>query len=280
EEAKKKNLKIAGGLMSRHSIPLEAAIREIHNGAIGDVITCWAYREHGPVGFGAKRAGETELAHQIRNYSNFTWVNGSFLLDWLIHNLDVCCWVKDAWPESVQGQGGRQCRTEPDQLFDHYSAEYTFPDGTRLLAQGRHMNTCWNFFGDVIHGTKGCAVLGEGIDQPRLYKGFKPTRENMIWQYKGDAISAYQYEHNLLFEAIRQDRSYNEAERCAKAAMVGIMGRMALESGQTVTWDQAMASNLELAPGLENFTWNSNPPVLPDPQGKYPVAMPGQTKAL
>ena len=87
----------------------------------------------------------SELAHQIRNYSCFTWLNGSFLLDWLIHNLDVCCWVKKAWPVSAQGQGGRQVRNEPDQLFDHYAVEYTFADGTRLFAQGRHMAGCWGF---------------------------------------------------------------------------------------------------------------------------------------
>ena len=102
----------------------------------------------------------SELAHQIRNYSCFTWLNGSFLLDWLIHNLDVCCWVKDAWPVSAQGQGGRQVRTEPDQLFDHYAVEYTFPDGTRLFAQGRHMANCWGFFGDVIHGAEGLGRAG------------------------------------------------------------------------------------------------------------------------
>lgn len=94
EEAAKKNLKIAGGLMSRHYAPLTEAVQQIHDGAIGEVITCWAYREHEPVGFTPKSPGMTELAHQIRNYSNFTWLNGTFLLDWLIHNLDVCCWVK------------------------------------------------------------------------------------------------------------------------------------------------------------------------------------------
>src|SRR6185295_1533191 len=47
ELAKQKNLKIATGLMSRHSLPLEQAIDQIHHGAIGDVITCWAYRMHG-----------------------------------------------------------------------------------------------------------------------------------------------------------------------------------------------------------------------------------------
>jgi predicted dehydrogenase len=281
QAATEKNLTIAGGLMSRHSIPLEEAIKRIHDGMIGPVITAWAYREHGPVGFGARRAGESELAHQIRNYSNFTWVNGSFMLDWLIHNLDVCCWVKDAWPVSAQGHGGRQCRTEPDPLFDHYAVEYHFPDGTRLFAQGRHMNNCWNFFGDHIHGTTGCAVLGEGIDIPVLYKGHKMTRENMIWRFEGNAPSSYQHEHDLLFAAIRQNKPYNEAERCAKAAMVGILGRMAAESGQLITFEQALASNVELAPGLENITSLDSPaPVSPDANGKYPVAMPGQTKVV
>jgi predicted dehydrogenase len=277
KEAERRNLKIAGGLMSRHYRPLEEIIKQIHQGAIGDVVTCWAYREHGPVGFTPKAAGETELAHQIRNYSCFTWLNGSFLLDWLIHNIDVCCWVKDAWPVSVQGQGGRQVRDVPDQLFDHYAAEYTFPDGARLMAQGRHMNGCWGFFGSVIHGANGSAVLGEGQPQPRLYKTRIMKPGNLIWQHKGPPCNPYQVEQDLLFDAIRQDKPYNETDRCAKAALAGIMGRMAVESGKEVTWDEALASELQLAPDLEGMaSLDAPPPVAPDAQGRYPIAMPGQ----
>jgi predicted dehydrogenase len=280
EEGAKKNLKIAGGLMSRHYKPLEEAVARIHDGIIGDVITAWAYREHGPVGFAPRTEGMTEMAHQIRNYSCFTWVNGSFLLDWLIHNLDVCCWVKDAWPVSAQGQGGRQCRTEPDQLFDHYAVEYHFPDGTRLFAQGRHMANCWGFFGNIIHGAKGSAVLGEGISDPKIYNSFQQTDQNQIWKFEGTAANQYQVEFDLLMDAIRNDRPYNETSRCAKAAMTGILGRMASESGKLITWDEAMASNLELAPGLDNLTMDSPAPVMPDEQGKYPIAMPGFTNVL
>ena len=280
EQAKKKNLKIAGGLMSRHYEPLEQAVRKLHKGVIGELITCWAYREHAPVGFAPKAPGMSELAHQIRNYSCFTWLNGSFILDWLIHNLDVCCWCKNAWPVSAQGQGGRQVRTQPDQLFDHYAVEYTFPDSTRLFAQGRHMAGCWGFFGDVIHGAKGSAVLGEGIPQPRIFKGHRQTSENVIWKYDGPRRNAYQVEHDLLFEAIRKDKPYNETERSAYAAMTGILGRMAAESGKMLTWEQAMASNLELAPGLDRYTMDSDPPVKPNDQGRYTIAMPGQTKVL
>jgi predicted dehydrogenase len=280
QDAQKKNLKVAGGLMSRHSIPLGEAVDQLHKGRIGNLITCWAYREHAPVGFSNKSPGENELAHQIRNFHCFTWLNGSFLLDWLIHNLDVCCWCKDAWPVSAQGQGGRQTRTNPDQLFDHYAVEYHFPDGTRLFAQGRHIDNCWGFFGDVIHGAKGSAVLGEGVTNPRFFKGYNQTADDVIWQYKGPPCNQYQVEHDLLFEAIRQDKPYNEAERSAYAAMTGILGRMAAESGQLVTWKEAMVSNLELAPGLDNYTMTSNPPVMPDSKGNYPVAMPGSTKVL
>jgi len=207
-------------------------------------------------------------------------LNGSFLLDWLIHNIDVCCWIKGDWPASAQAQGGRQVRTEPDQLFDHYVAEYTFPDGTRLLAQGRHMNGCWGFFGDIIHGAKGSAILGEGQSKPRIYKGYQQTPENVIWQYKGPPCSHYQREHDLFFEAIRQDKPYNETLRSVKSAMAGILGRMAAESGNLVTWEDAFNSDRELAPGLDNYTMNSDPPAMPDGQGRYAVAMPGITKVL
>ena len=282
EEAARKNLKIAGGLMSRHYKPLEEAVARIHDGAIGEPITCWAYREHGPVGFGPKAPGTSDLAHQIRNYSCFTWLNGSFLLDWLIHNLDVCCWAKGAWPVAAQGQGGRQVRTVPDQLFDHYAVEYRFADGTRLFAQGRHMENCWGFWGVIVHGAKGSAALGEGIPDPKLFKTHADAADpaNILWRYQGPPCDQYQVEHDLLFQAIREDKPYNEAERSAYANMVGILGRMAAESGQFVTWEEALASNLELAPGLDAYTMDSQPPVLPDAQGRYPIAMPGITKAL
>ena len=63
--------------------------------------------------------------------------------------------------------------------------------------------------------------------------------------------------------------------------MTGIMGRMAAESGAQITWEEAMASDVQLAPGLENITSLDAPaPVQPDADGKYPVAMPGFTKVL
>jgi predicted dehydrogenase len=282
ETAKQKNLKIAGGLMWRHDPPREAIIRRLHENAIGELITLRTYRMHGAVGLAPKPPGASELAHQIRNYNNFTWLNASFFVDWLIHNLDICCWAKNALPVAVQGMAGRAARTEADQVLDHYSVEYFFADGARLYAQGRHINQCWDIFSDFAHGTNGSAVIMESLAaaKPRIYRNQVQTRENEVWRYSGLEPDSYQVEHDLLFDAIRNDKPYNEAERCAKAVLVAIMGRMAAESGRMITWDEALTSNLELAPGLDQLTWESPPPVVPDKDGRYPIPVPGVTTVL
>ena len=283
EAAAQKNLKVASGLMWRHDPAREEVIRRLHDGAIGDLILLRTYRMHGPVGFHPRQPGESELAHQIRNYSCFNWLNASFFVDWLIHNIDVCCWAKDAWPVSVQGQGARVARTAPDQMLDQYLVEYTFADGAKLLAQGRHVTGCWDIFSDFAQGAKGSAVLMESLAaaKPRIYKGQSQTAADLVWRYQGPPVDPYQREHDLLFDAIRNDKPYNETERAANACLVSIMGRMAAESGLVINYADALASNLELAPGLEQITSLDSPaPVVRDAAGKYPVPVPGRTKVL
>jgi myo-inositol 2-dehydrogenase / D-chiro-inositol 1-dehydrogenase len=283
ELASQKNLKVASGLMWRHDPSREECVKRIHDGEIGDVILLRTYRMHGPVGFHPKQPDQTELAHQITNYSCFNWLNASFFVDWLIHNIDVCCWAKNAWPVSAQGQGARVARPHPDQMLDQYTVEYTFADGTRLFAQGRHNSGCWDVFSDFAHGTKGSAVLMESIAavRSRIYKGQEQTPENLAWRHQGQTKSPYEIEHDLFFDAIRNDKPYSETERAAKACMVSIMGRMAAESGQVINYDEALASKLELAPGLDQITsFDATPPVVPDASGKYPIPVPGQAKVL
>lgn len=283
EAAKAKNLKIASGLMWRHDPAREAVVQKIHEGAIGEVLLLRTYRNHGPVGFQPRQPGQSELAHQLLNYSCFNWLNASFFVDWLIHNIDVCCWAKNAWPVDAQGQGARVSRADPDEMLDQYSVEYTFADGAKLFAQGRHIAGCWDIFSDFAQGTKGSAILMESLAaaKSRIYRNQVMTPENLAWRYQGPVVDPYQREHDLFFEAIRQDAPYNEAERAAQACMVSIMGRMAAESGSLITYQDACASTLELAPNLEQITSLDSPaPVRADAQGRYPVPIPGRTKVL
>jgi hypothetical protein len=55
--------------------------------------------------------------------------------------------------------------------------------------------------------------------------------------------------------------------------MTAIMGRFATYSGQTVTWEQALNSDLSLFP--KELSWDAAPPTLPDENGLYPIPTPG-----
>ncbi len=284
KKASEKNLKIAGGLMTRHDPGVEECIKRIHDGEIGEIIASWVYRVHGPFPCGEKTPDMTPLHHQLQNFNCFTWLCGSFALDWMIHNLDAACWARNEWPVSCQGQGGRQVREVKDQMFDHCAYEYTYADGSQMMVQLRQQANTWGFFGAVVNGTKGTAILGEGqenasrIVKDRNWKVGHTKPENLVWKYGGDKLNKYQVEHDRLFAAIRADKPYNETDRCADAAMVGILGRMATESGKEIFWDEVVNSDVELAPGFEKLDINGDSPVMPDANGNYPIAKPGITE--
>src|SRR5947209_4269636 len=96
-----------------------------------------------------KPEGITELLYQIQWFHSFLWASGGCYSDFLIHNIDECCWMKDSWPVKALGTGGRHYRKisgsnieAMDQNFDHYSIEYVFKDGTELRLDGRTMDRC------------------------------------------------------------------------------------------------------------------------------------------
>ena len=59
--------------------------------------------------------------------------------------------------------------------------------------------------------------------------------------------------------------------------MTAILGRMATYSGKLISWDTALASELDLMP--ERLAWDAEPRVKPGADGCYACAMPGVTKA-
>ena len=175
-ESEKKNLKVGVGLMCRHCKARWSLYDRIQDGQIGDILTMRTYRLVGPAGFmGRKTENMSELLWQIKNYLGFMWASGGLFQDYVAHNVDECCWMKNAWPVSAQGLGARCYRGEcVDQNFDVYSIEYTFGDGTKLLLNARNMVGCHEEFASYAHGTKGAAVISSFMHTParcRIYKG-------------------------------------------------------------------------------------------------------------
>ena len=191
EEATAKNLKVGVGLMSRHSRAMQQLAERIHGGEIGDLILLRGYRMHGPGGSmqsPPKPADMPEVAYQIRRFHSFLWASGGCFSDFYIHVIDHCCWMKNAWPVQAQALGGRHYRGDyVDQNFDTYSVEYTFPDETKFIMDGRCMPGCRTIYNSFAHGTKGTAIISRSGDcggPSATFKGLGSSRANMLWQSK------------------------------------------------------------------------------------------------
>jgi len=272
EEAKKKGLAVAVGHHLRHETKHREVIKRIHDGAIGQVKYMRAYFNSSGVWTRPRQPDQTEMQYQVRNWYYFNWVCGDHIVEQHVHDLDVMNWIKDAHPVEANGMGGRQVRKGKDygEIFDHHAVEFTYADGTKMFSFCRHIPNCWNSFSEHAHGTKGhVSIQGHGRAELCI-DGQDPQR----WNRGPDG---HQVEHDDLFAAMLAGKPYNEADYSAASTMTAILGRMATYSGKIVTWDEGINSTLDLAP--KSYTWDAEAPVKPGPDGIYPCAMPGVTKA-
>jgi predicted dehydrogenase len=285
QEASARNIKVGVGLMCRHCAVRQELHDRIKNGEIGDIVLMRAYRMHGPIGHAfvpPKPESMSELLYQVQEFHAFLWASGGCYSDFYIHNIDECCWMKDAWPVSAKASGGRHYRgNNIDQNFDSYSVEYTFADGTKLYLEGRCIEGAHTEFASYAHGSKCAATISTSGHSPakcRIFQGQKFTNEDVVWKYEGKEPNPYQLEWDHLIDAIREDKPYNEAKRGAEASLVTAMGRMAAHTGQVVTWDDMLNCEHEFAPEVDKLTLDGPAPLEADPDGKYPVPQPGINK--
>ncbi len=277
EESKKKNLKVGVGLQRHHQIGYLETLKRLHGGAIGDIVAMRCYWNGStpwvhPRAELEKQFGRplTEMEYQMRNWYYFVWICGDHICEQHIHNLDVINWVKNGYPVRAHGMGGCETRKGKDygEIFDHHAVEFEYADGSRCFSQCRHQLGCWNSVSEHVIGTKGtCDVSSYTIRGPKAWER----------RVKGDP-DPYQQEHDDLFDAIRNNKPYNEAENGAKSTMTSILGRMATYSGKIVEWEKAINSEISVMPKV--FAWDANPPTMPNENGWYALAVPGVTKVV
>lgn len=283
EEADRKGLKIAAGLQCRHSVNRQELIKRIRDGQLGEILHIRAYRMEANGPLRPRPAGMKELEWQLRNFTKFLWVSSGLWAEMDIHQVDEICWLKDQWPVNAHGVGGRTAvNADPSQNLDSYSVEWTFPDGAKGYDVVRYVPRCHTDFVTYVHGTK-CAAQFSGkvhAGTVRIFRDQRCETNNIAWEAPAEKLTPWQAEWQVLLDAIRHNRPHNEAKRAAQANLAGLMGRAAVHMGRIVTWDEMLASNFQLAPGLDTLTPDSPPPVVADAQGRYPVPVPGVWKEV
>ncbi|MEK0412782.1 MAG: hypothetical protein RL070_270 [Bacteroidota bacterium] len=268
--AKQKKLNVVVGLQRHYQDSYRALFAK--KDMIGDITSMQAWWNNDGVWTRPRKAGQTEMEYQMRNWYYFVWLCGDHITEQHIHNLDVINWFKGGYPVKAQGFGGRQVRKskEHGEIFDHHYVEFHYADGSILNSQCRHMPGTSSKVDELLVGTKGKIYC----DAARI----TDLRGKTIFQFdKSKERNPYQTEHDELFAAIAKgEYKYADAENGAYSTMTSILGRMATYSGQIIDWDKAINSGLNLHPSV--YAFDAAAPVNPGPDGFYPVPVPGVTK--
>ena len=243
--AKEKNLNVVSGLCYRYQDAKRDVIQKVHEGAVGDIVSLQCTYNTGFLWHRGRQPEWSEMEYQLRNWLYWTWLSGDHIAEQSIHSLDKILWaMKDVPPAKVTASGGRIVRTDPKfgNIFDHFNTVFEWESGPKLFHSCRQWGGADADVSDYVFGTKGTAAL----------QSHYVTGENE-WRFRGRPSDMYQQEHDEFFAAMRNGTPINNGDYMCKSTLMAIMGRMSAYTGKTITWEQALNSQLDLTPA--EYAW-------------------------
>ena len=137
-----------------------------------------------------------------------------------------------------------------------------------------------NQVAEFAHGTRGWSDVSGGNIQPLRHErsscGSRSRRAAI-----GPATTANPFQRRARRSVRRHPHAASPTTKprtARQATLTAILGRMATYSGKLVTWDEALASQLQMTTDADR--WDAPAPTQPKPDGSYPIAVPGSTRAV
>lgn len=279
KKAKSKNLALVSGFCWRYHLPKRETFGKVLNGEAGNILTAESTYNTGELWYKERQSGWSDFEYQLRNWLYYNWLSGDHIVEQAIHSLDMMQWaLGDQLPLTVTGSGGRQKRIDPKfgNVFDHFSVTYEYENGLKSYFSCRQQDNTSPSYAVELFGDQGkCLVdcrTGEHVitgKNPWKYDDETKFTDDKAYE-KSESRSMYQQEHDELFASIRNNNPKYDGDWMVKANLVALAGRTAAYTGQTVSLEDTLASNVVMFP--ENISW--------DMKYGLPIAIPGISTAI
>ena len=254
KRASTKGICIITGTIRRSERNCIETYRRVAGGAIGQLVSAHVTRQGSGLWFVKRKPGMTDLEYMLRNWVNFCWTSGDFIVEQFIHEIDLMNWfLGDITPVRAEANGGRHRRNTGD-MYDFISVEYLYENGMRAHCTSRQINGCDNLNGVYVYGTKGYTNCRDKIFN---------LDGTVAWEYPYPAKDApdqsmavldpFVQEHIRLVSAIRSNQPLNDVEVHAHSVLITIMGRESAYTGRFVKWDDMVSSTMKLGPETFKF---------------------------
>jgi myo-inositol 2-dehydrogenase/D-chiro-inositol 1-dehydrogenase len=268
EKAVANGVGIVTGTQYRRQVNYVAAVEQIRQGAIGDVIGATGRYCTNGIWYRGRQPGMSDAQYQLTNWMHFIWLSGDQICEQAVHNIDTINWVMGTNPVAALASGGRFTRPADSEMWDAMSVDYEYPGDRIVSFMCRQVPGAASQNENVIYGSTGTCRIGGMNTGSRIVD----RQGRQVWEMKGSIADAYRQEHKDLIDSIRAGRPIVELKQTADSSLVGVLGRVAAYTGQRVTFDfLARESQLDLFP--KELTWEGS---LPAPRH----AVPGRTKLV
>ena len=246
KQARAKRLNVITGAAYHYHRPFVEAYRMIQAGYIGKILSGKVICNYPNEQFLKRQPEWSDTEYMIRTFFNWNCINGDQISNMLIHWIDVFVWLSHLKPVQVSAFGSRIRRTAGN-VYDNFSMDFEFEQGVTVLGMVRRIDGCDNMEGTTIQGDKG---VWRSRDS-----SIHDLEGHLVWKYDFEAAKAkfktldrFTLELIDLVNHIRQGKVIDIAEVTAISSMASIMARESAYSGKICTWDNMIASNLDLLP--------------------------------
>lgn len=261
-KAKANSLSLMSGFCWRYQDQVRETFEKLHSGGIGELHTIQTtYNTTGWVEPKPRQSDWSDAEFELRNWQYFNNLSADHVAEQAVHAIDWQAWaMKDQPPLRCFGVGGRETRpelAETGNVWDHFGLIYEYEGGARAYHMCRHWPNTPSDNSAYFIGSKGKCVM-----QP--WNGTHSIEGDTPWKGAAGSNDMYQREHDVLFRSIRSAEPVNDGVFMSHSSLLAIMGRMAAYTGQVVSWDQAMNSDVSMNPEPWKLG-DREPPIVPRP---------------
>lgn len=224
---------ISFGFQQRHSPEYLAAERILRSGQLGEVVLMRSDWLLGGAAWKSFTSPYPPEEQRIRHWGAWRETSGDFIVEQDCHGLDVLNWFAQAHPLKAHGTGGRRKRAFGDNL-DHLNVTFEYSNGLRgflaatQLAVKRYWDVKEQFFGS------------EGVlETERKYYRWHRGENDVVKVESKREITIDAVE--VFLERILTGKPVNEALSACESTLTSLLGRLAIDTGREVTWEELAA---------------------------------------
>jgi predicted dehydrogenase len=219
------------GFQQRYSPEYLAAEKIIRDGQFGEMSLM---RSHWMVG-GVSARPRPAMTPEMEARMWYPWraKSGDMIVEQDCHGVDVLNWFAQRHPLSAVGDGGRKVRNYGDTM-DHLNVTYDYGRGLHGFLHACQLAQGWGLVDEQFFGTEGT------IETHRKYyrwsrPGQKPVQVDSKREITIDALERF-------ITRVVESKPENNAMWAAESTLTSLLGRMAIDTGRRITWEELLNS--------------------------------------